>query len=158
MSFFFPTLISLIKRRKGSCSILCRCDRSFSVCSSQTVASGHRGLRGLVPGVSGQRRPPPPPRSPPAQPRQPTRQPATAAHIPASPGGVHPTHPASSALLHRRAAEGRRAAPAGWSSVSNRPSALSIPPQRPTPHQRPGHNGSTHRLLRQETVARRSFK
>ena len=86
MSFFFPTLISLIKRRKGSCSVLCRCDRSFSVCSSQTVTSGHRGLRGLVqvPGVSGQRRPPPTPRSPPAQPRQPTRQPATAAHIPAS--------------------------------------------------------------------------
>ena len=96
--------------------------------------------------------PDPPQHNPASRPASRPRQPTSLLLPP--PGGVHPTHPASSALLHRRAAEGRRAAPAGWSSVSNRPSALS----RPTPHQRPGHNGSTHRLLREQAVATRRFQ
>ena len=70
--------------------------------------------------------PDPPQHNPASRPASRPRQPTSLLLPP--PGGVHPTHPASSALLHRRAAEGRRAAPAGWSSVSNRPSAPSLPP------------------------------
>ena len=123
-SSFCPN--SLQKSATGSgIRVLCRCcDTSFSVCSAQP--SQPVGLRGFRPGVSGQSAGlPPTPRSPPRTARQLTlrrpRQPTSLLPPPNAPCS-------GSAALLLRAAEGRRAAPAGWSSVSNRPSAPSLPP------------------------------
>ena len=91
-----------------------------------TVATRWAPRFSQVPGVSGQSAGlPPTPRSPPRTARQLTlrrpRQPTSLLPPPNAPCS-------GSAALLLRAAEGRRAAPAGWSSVSNRPSAPSLPP------------------------------
>ena len=129
--------------------------------------SGLRGF-GQPPGVSGQSRPPPHPPIPPNKSTLPP--PADPAPGRGSPQRCMllppPNAPCSgSAALLLRAAEGRRAAAqlagAQYRTGSGRPLPPSLAarlPSTPTPLQRPGHNGSTHRLLRQQAVATRGFQ
>ena len=148
----------IAKKPAGSgISVLCRCCCD----SSSSVSAPHNrrksGLRGFSQaGCQWPAAASPPPPDPPQEEQPPPADPApaAAAHIPA-------------ASTQRTLLGLGCSPPAGGRGPAGRPSWLELsiePAQRPpslhtpTPLQRPGHNGSTHRLLRQQAVATRRFK
>ena len=162
-SSFCPN--SLLKRRQEAASVFC-----VGAATRASVSAPHNRRNPLGsevfagPGCQWPvRRPPPHPPIPPS-----TTPPADP---PAGHGSPHPCF-----CLHRVEST-QRTLRARLSCIGGRPRAggppqlagaqyrtgpappPSLPPAHtPTPLQRPGHNGSTHRLLREQAVATRRFQ